>query len=89
MQPMVNGGKCNTGESSNVSVSNIEKGIAQPLLQTDLKEKQEGEDDDLDVDGSEESPEESRKPATSFGSAYRLLTPSVKVCFCALFISSF
>lgn len=38
------------------------------------------EDADQDFDESEEAPEESRVPANSIGSAYRLLTPSVKVC---------
>lgn len=79
---MINCGNYNTGESSDVvSILNIENGNAQPLLQTDLEEIQEAEDDDLDVNVSEKSAEESRKPATSFRSAYRLLTPSVKVCF--------
>lgn len=38
------------------------------------------EDADQDCDDSEEAPEESRRPANSIQSAYRLLTPSVKVC---------
>lgn len=49
----------------------------QPLLITS-EEKQE-DDEDPEGDGSEEAPEESRQPATSIVSAYRLLTPSVKV----------
>lgn len=56
----------------------LEKGLAQPLLLSS-EDKQEDEDDDQDIDVSEEAPEESRGPATSIGSAYRLLTPSVKV----------
>ncbi|KAJ4832231.1 hypothetical protein Tsubulata_001984 [Turnera subulata] len=56
----------------------LEKGLKRPLLLTS-EEKQEEEDDDGECDGSDEALEESRGPATSIGSAYRLLTPSVKV----------
>lgn len=56
----------------------LEKGLAQPLL-LGSEDKEEDEDDDQDNDASEEAPEESRGAATSIGSAYRLLTPSVKV----------
>ena len=38
------------------------------------------EDADQDCDDSEEAPEESRQPVNSIVAAYRLLTPSVKVC---------
>ncbi|MBA0825431.1 hypothetical protein Goarm_022016 [Gossypium armourianum] len=64
--------------SSSETVENgaLEEG-KQPLLITS-EEKQE-DDEDPECDGSEEAPEESRKPATSIVSAYRLLTPSVKV----------
>ncbi|XP_050897645.1 SPX domain-containing membrane protein At4g22990 [Lathyrus oleraceus] len=55
----------------------LEKGLQQPLLIT--SEDKVDEDADQDNDDSEEAPEESRQPATSIGSAYRLLTPSVKV----------
>lgn len=55
----------------------LEKGLQQPLLITS-EEKQE-DDEDPEGDGSEEASEESRQPATSIASAYRLLTPSVKV----------
>ncbi|XVE64912.1 hypothetical protein DITRI_Ditri07aG0140100 [Diplodiscus trichospermus] len=55
----------------------LEKGLKQPLLITS-EEKQE-DDEDPEGDGSEEASEESRRPATSIVSAYRLLTPSVKV----------
>ncbi|KAL2902354.1 hypothetical protein RDABS01_027436 [Bienertia sinuspersici] len=64
----------------------MERGLKQPLL---LPSEQNGrnlevneqdiDDDDTEFDGSEEAPEESRKPVTSIGAAYRLLTPSVKV----------
>jgi len=36
-------------------------------------------DEEDDGDGSEESSDDSRKPANSFVAAYKLLTPSVKV----------
>ncbi|XWS49872.1 hypothetical protein CRYUN_Cryun12cG0040700 [Craigia yunnanensis] len=55
----------------------LEKGVKQPLLITS-EEKQE-DDEDPEGDGSEEASEEFRQPATSIASAYRLLTPSVKV----------
>ena len=58
--------------------SALEKGLKQPLLIT--SEDKVDEDADQDYDESEEAPEESRQPANSIGSAYRLLTPSVKVC---------
>ncbi|GMQ05243.1 hypothetical protein CsSME_00050348 [Camellia sinensis var. sinensis] len=56
----------------------LEEGLAQPLL-LGSKDNQPDEDGDQECDASEEAPEESRGPATSIGSAYRLLTPSVKV----------
>ncbi|CAL5185149.1 unnamed protein product [Lathyrus oleraceus] len=55
----------------------LEKGLKQPLLIT--SDGKVDEDIDQDYDDSEEAPEESRLPANSIGSAYRLLTPSVKV----------
>ncbi|XP_022736587.1 SPX domain-containing membrane protein At4g22990-like [Durio zibethinus] len=55
----------------------LEKGLKQPLLIT--SEEKEEDDEDPEGDGSEEASEESRQPATSIKSAYRLLTPSVKV----------
>lgn len=56
----------------------LEEGLKQPLL-VSSEDKQEDEDGDQEFEGSEESFEESRRPATSIRSAYRLLTPSVKV----------
>lgn len=56
----------------------LEKGLQQPLLIT--SEDKVDENADQDNDDSEEAPEESRRAAASIGSAYRLLTPSVKVC---------
>ncbi|XP_019413723.1 PREDICTED: SPX domain-containing membrane protein At4g22990-like isoform X2 [Lupinus angustifolius] len=66
-----------TPTQSNDENSALEKGLNQPLLIT--SEDKVDEDADQDCDESEEAPEESRKPANSFRSAYRLLTPSVKV----------
>ncbi|KAL6177192.1 hypothetical protein ACLB2K_048718 [Fragaria x ananassa] len=65
----------NGGQAENDA---LEKGLKKPLLVAS-ENKNEDEDDDLDIDESEEAVDESRRPATSIGSAYRLLTPSVKV----------
>uniref|UniRef100_M0ZFY3 SPX domain-containing membrane protein n=1 Tax=Solanum tuberosum TaxID=4113 RepID=M0ZFY3_SOLTU len=56
----------------------MQKGITQPLLLSEEETKQD-EDEDQDCDNSEESAEEIQKPVTSIVSAYKLLTPSVKV----------
>ncbi|KAM1024770.1 hypothetical protein ACFX13_038681 [Malus domestica] len=67
------------GSNSRTAVNDaLEKGLNQPLL-ISAEDKREDEDGDQDIDESEEAPEESRRPATSIRSAYRLLTPSVKV----------
>ncbi|CDY13281.1 BnaC09g23750D [Brassica napus] len=55
---------------------NMEKGLTKQLL---LAQDETEHDDEDDCDGSEESAEDSRKPANSFVAAYTLLTPSVKV----------
>nr|WET17608.1 SPX-MFS2 [Phoebe bournei] len=55
----------------------LEKGLTEPLLLND-ENTQHDEDEDNDCEDNEEALEESHKPATSFASAYRLLTPSVK-----------
>ncbi|KAG2330500.1 hypothetical protein Bca52824_001680 [Brassica carinata] len=55
---------------------NMEKGLTKQLL---LAQEETEHDDEEDCDGSEESAEDSRKPANSFVDAYKLLTPSVKV----------
>uniref|UniRef100_A0A2P2LL54 SPX domain-containing protein n=1 Tax=Rhizophora mucronata TaxID=61149 RepID=A0A2P2LL54_RHIMU len=71
----------NAGQESNAGpVENdvLEKGLKQPLLMSS-EDKQEDENGDGECDGSDEVPEESRRAATSIRSAYRLLTPSVKV----------
>jgi len=64
----------------------MEKGLKQPFLlasdQNGRTSEDRDEDDDGDdgeCDGSDEAAGESRKPATSIVSAYRLLTPSIKV----------
>ncbi|KAK8538046.1 hypothetical protein V6N13_096165 [Hibiscus sabdariffa] len=63
--------------SEKAEKTELEKGLKQPLLITSEEKKE--DDEDPEADGSEEAPEESRRPATSMVSAYRLLTPSVKV----------
>jgi len=73
----VNDATQNPATGQRVDIGQLENGLAQPLL-TDSENKQ-NEDEDEEIDDSEEAAEDSRKPATSIGSAYRLLTPSVKV----------
>ncbi|KAG5538490.1 hypothetical protein RHGRI_019163 [Rhododendron griersonianum] len=66
-------------KSGQLEAGVVEDGASQPLL-VSLGEKQCGEDrEEEDCDVSEEAPEETHKPVTSIVSAYRLLTPSVKV----------
>ncbi|XP_008812458.2 LOW QUALITY PROTEIN: SPX domain-containing membrane protein OsI_21475-like [Phoenix dactylifera] len=55
----------------------LESGLVRPLLLS--SENKQNEDGDQDYDDSEEASEDSHMPATSIASAYRLLTPSVKV----------
>uniref|UniRef100_M0ZYN8 SPX domain-containing protein n=1 Tax=Solanum tuberosum TaxID=4113 RepID=M0ZYN8_SOLTU len=57
----------------------LERGVVQPLLLKSVGDEQDNEGDQ-EGDGSEEAQEESRRPANSIVEAYRLLTPSVKVC---------
>ncbi|PAN26041.1 hypothetical protein PAHAL_4G342800 [Panicum hallii] len=73
----VNDATQNPASGQRVDIGQLENGLARPLL-TDAENKQNG-DEDEEIDDSEEAAEDSRKPATSIGSAYRLLTPSVKV----------
>ncbi|AQK80156.1 SPX domain-containing membrane protein OsI_21475 [Zea mays] len=73
----VNEAPQNPASGQTVDIGQVENGLAQPLLM-DSVDKQ-NEDEDEEVDESEEAADDSRKPATSIGSAYRLLTPSVKV----------
>jgi hypothetical protein len=58
--------------------SNLEAGLAEPLLQG--IERRQDENSEVNDDTEVES-ESSHEPATSIASAYRLLTPSVKVSF--------
>ncbi|XP_042401917.1 SPX domain-containing membrane protein OsI_21475-like isoform X1 [Zingiber officinale] len=55
----------------------LESGLEQPLLLS--SEKMQNDEGDEECNGSDEGQEESHEPATSIASAYRLLTPSVKV----------
>ncbi|XP_039134480.1 SPX domain-containing membrane protein OsI_21475-like isoform X1 [Dioscorea cayenensis subsp. rotundata] len=57
--------------------NDLENGLVKPLLLN--SEENHDEDGEQDYDESEEASEDSRGPATSVASAYRLLTPSVKV----------
>ncbi|XP_039146579.1 SPX domain-containing membrane protein OsI_17046-like isoform X2 [Dioscorea cayenensis subsp. rotundata] len=57
-------------------VEQSEHGIVQPLLISEAKDDEEGE---RDYDESEEASVKCHEPASSISSAYRLLTPSVKV----------
>ncbi|RWV84614.1 hypothetical protein GW17_00053659 [Ensete ventricosum] len=66
-----------SARAEHVETENLEDGLVQPLLLSS-KDKLD-EDEDQDFEDSEESSEDSHKPATSIASAYRLLTPSVKV----------
>ncbi|URD82293.1 SPX domain-containing membrane protein [Musa troglodytarum] len=66
-----------SAHAEHVETENLEDGLVQPLLLSS-KDKLD-EDEDQDFEDSEESSEDSHKPATSIASAYRLLTPSVKV----------
>lgn len=57
----------------------LESGLKQPLL-ISSEDRQQDEDGEQDCDESEEASDDSHRAATSIQSAYRLLTPSVKVC---------
>lgn len=69
----------NRASGQSVDIRQVENGLAQPLLGDSESKQNVDDDDDEEEDESEESAQDSRKPATSIGSAYRLLTPSVKV----------
>ncbi|XP_073298795.1 SPX domain-containing membrane protein At4g22990-like isoform X2 [Primulina huaijiensis] len=64
-------------QESSAEHDKVEKGLVQPLLLTSV-ENEDG-DGDEECDKSEESSEDSHRPANSLVAAYRLLTPSVKV----------
>lgn len=55
----------------------LESGLMQHLLPS--SEQKQNEDGDDECNDSEDASEDSHRPATSVASAYRLLTPSVKV----------
>jgi hypothetical protein len=55
----------------------LEEGLAQPLLIGEQSQDENSEDNE----DTEVTSENSHEPATSIASAYRLLTPSVKVSF--------
>lgn len=57
----------------------VETGVFEPLLLGSEKSQQDEDEQQECDDPSEELAEESREPVTSIMSAYRLLTPSVKV----------
>ena len=56
----------------------MENGSTQPFL-TNSKAKEKLEDGDTDGEDAEEDAVQIQKPVNSIVSAYRLLTPSVKV----------
>ncbi|XP_020571949.1 SPX domain-containing membrane protein Os06g0129400-like isoform X3 [Phalaenopsis equestris] len=64
----------------------MERGLAHPLLLHSEDKENDGGDE---FDDSEEAPEDSRAPANSIVSAYRLLTPSVKVQLLIYFMLKF
>ncbi|XP_039138289.1 SPX domain-containing membrane protein OsI_21475-like [Dioscorea cayenensis subsp. rotundata] len=66
----------NTQDADAGRVEGLEDGIRHPLLTSEVEKDEEA---DQEFDESEESSEDSHKPANSISSAYRLLTPSVKV----------
>lgn len=72
-----------------ISTENVvlEHGITQPLISSSGEMKQdEDEDEDDEYDISEVGSDECQNPVTSILSAYKLLTPSVKVCFPSIFV---
>ncbi|KAL1827231.1 hypothetical protein DCAR_0206382 [Daucus carota subsp. sativus] len=64
--------------SGSVENEEMEKGLAKPFLSSSDGYKQD-EDDEQECDASEEAPKVSHGAAKSMRSAYKLLTPSVKV----------
>lgn len=66
-----------------VESSSVEEGLRKPLLITSGIKSE----DEEECDESEESPEDSHRPANSFRDAYRLLTPSVKVSSSSVFVN--
>ncbi|XP_015967332.1 SPX domain-containing membrane protein At4g22990 [Arachis duranensis] len=76
-EPVENEDHVNNHQPNDEVNNALEQGLKQPLLIT--SDDKGDEEADQDYDDSEEASEESRLPATSIRSAYRLLTPSVKV----------
>ncbi|XP_057763456.1 SPX domain-containing membrane protein At4g22990-like [Arachis stenosperma] len=76
-EPVENENHVNNHQPNDEVNNALEQGLKQPLLIT--SDDKGDEEADQDYDDSEEASEESRLPATSIRSAYRLLTPSVKV----------
>nr|POE61544.1 spx domain-containing membrane protein [Quercus suber] len=68
-------------ESNAVVVENdaLENGLKQPLLASSSEDRQQDEGGEQECDESKEASKDPCQPATSIRSAYRLLTPSVKV----------
>lgn len=57
----------------------MENAVSQPLLTSSVEKQRDNDDDEQESDNNEEASDESHKPVTSIVSAYKLLTPSVKV----------
>lgn len=74
----------NTG--GEVGIGALEDGLAQPLL---LSSEDKVNEEEEEFDDSEEASEDSRTPANSISSAYKLLTPSVKVQLLIYFMLKF
>lgn len=62
------------------AVDELESGLTQPLLLNGENKEISGEGEE-EEDSEDVTSEDSHKPANTLRSAYRLLTPSVKVCF--------
>ncbi|KAH6830794.1 Major Facilitator Superfamily with SPX domain-containing protein [Perilla frutescens var. hirtella] len=57
----------------------LENVASQPLLTSSVEKQQDNDDGDQEFDNNEDDSDESHRPVTSIVSAYKLLTPSVKV----------
>lgn len=74
--------------AGHINSEQLEGGLVQPLL-LNSEEKNNEDGDEEEYDDSEEPSEDSRVPANSIASAYRLLTPSVKVQLLIYFMLKF
>lgn len=72
-----------SGEHVYVAVDN---GFTQPLLMNSQEKQQDQDCDDNNDEDVDDNSEEMQKPVNSIVSAYRLLTPSVKVVYLWFFI---